>query len=121
MKIVNYVTTQWLDCACTPCAPAIMCLSPSLSGGGSPCIGAPPLPVISSIVASGAPYLDVSILSVAQSGVTCGNQAYVYTIQYDETQLIDPETPIKQSDISGLICRNCLTEYIDYKTTLILS
>lgn len=38
-----------------------------------------------------------------------------YVIQYDDTQLADPDTALLPGDVSGIVCRDCLTSYIDQR------
>lgn len=97
MKIVNYTSSKLLDCACTPNAPAIACVPSYLTG-------------------SGAPFLDVTILSATESGNMCGVQGYVYSLWYNEADLIDPGLSLTTSDMTGLFCKDCLVEYINFRT-----
>lgn len=69
------------------------------------------------IVASGAPYINATLVSVVKK--PCNSQCvYLYTIQYDEDDLVNPNTFLTQDEITSVICRDCLTEYIDWNVAV---
>lgn len=43
----------------------------------------------------------------------CQRILWNYTFSYDDTQLTNPTTPLVAGDITGVFCRDCLTEYIN--------
>lgn len=49
----------------------------------------------------------------------CDEQIYKYYIEYDEALLLNPTIPLYSSDISGVVCRGCLTSYIDAATSIL--
>ena len=65
------------------------------------------------LVVSGLGFLDATMTGFEQTGVSCGNTYYTYTFEYDDTQLVTPETPLVGSEVSGIICRDCLTRWVE--------
>lgn len=103
MKSFNYITTKLIDCdACNKtCAtlniikPVIICLD-------------------SSLTESGAPYIEGNIVLSHSWLNSCGLTEYSYGITYDESQLADPNTILTSCDISGILCKGCLSSYVEY-------
>jgi hypothetical protein len=65
------------------------------------------------IAYSGFPYIEGTIVSVRDTVNHCGDPVYNYGIRYDENELADLNSPLTQCQVNGLICRGCLTQYID--------
>lgn len=95
MNALVYRSTQVLECQCD--SAVIFCVSASLT-------------------ASGKPFIDGTLVSTSLSGmITCGKQIYAYQLEYDPQLLADPTHILTASEITGIICRGCLTQYIDAK------
>ena len=93
MKSVSYTSYDYLECA--ECAgEIIICLDNSL-------------------VADGGTYIDGVAASVDCQVDTCGRTQYVYAFTYEESQLLNPNVDLLESDIEGVICKGCLTSYIE--------
>jgi microcystin-dependent protein len=93
MKTVAYNSSQLL--ACAQCGgEAIICVDDSLT-------------------VSGAPFLDVTVVSVEEDKDTCGNCYYSYGLSYDEYALVDPATGLVAGDIDGIFCKGCLVTYME--------
>lgn len=94
MKEVIYKTDTNLECTCD-CnseAEVSICLLPAL-------------------VLSGYNYIDATITECTKecrNGILFRN----YTIQYDEALLTNPSYNLINADIKGVICKGCLTDYI---------
>lgn len=95
MKTVTYQASQLLSCA--PC-----------SGNVILCIDA-------SLVVLNEPFIEAQIIDVLSAWNNCGEQVYTYSISYDELLLSDPSTDLVSSDINGLFCKGCLTDFIETK------
>lgn len=93
MKNVTYVSSGKLGCQCD--AEVIICLDNALT-------------------ASGAPFIDATLLQTAESLGACDTALYNYYLEYDETLLADPTYSLVNADIDGVVCRGCLTAYIDW-------
>lgn len=62
------------------------------------------------------PDLQVQLILAEIVDVTMINSAnYQYTVEYDETLLADPSTPLVECDIKELCCAGCLVRYVDEK------
>ena len=97
MKSVDYISSECLSCA--KCGGAvILCLSPAL-------------------VVGSVPYIEGTLVTTEMQFNACGKQAYLYGITYDETSLVDQESELTSESILGVVCRGCLTTYIDSKTS----
>lgn len=93
MKTVAYNSSQLLACAqCN--GEAVICVDDSLT-------------------VSGAPFLDVTVVSVEEDKDTCGNCYYLYGLSYDEYALVDPATGLVTGDIDGIFCKGCLVTYME--------
>lgn len=93
MKSVSYTSSNKLSCGCN--AAVIICLD-------------------SDLTASGAPYIEGTVAFSESVINSCGRTSYLYAVTYNEGQLADPEYSLVEADISGIVCRGCLTTYIDY-------
>lgn len=93
-KTVIYKSASLLDCYCG--GNIIICVDPDLTYN---C----------------APYIEGHLDSYVCGADTCGRRQYTYYISYDSGYLADPTSQLYAIDISGILCRNCLTEYLDYK------
>lgn len=93
MKTVIYKSDKHLDCECD--AEIIICLSASLT-------------------AANLPYIAGTLTHTATSGISvCGNQIYSYYLNYDENLLLNPAYSLVASDITGILCKGCLTSWIE--------
>lgn len=59
------------------------------------------------------PYVPGTILSVVQSGTYCGVKTYKYTLSYNSDWFIDATQSLTTANITGLVCKNCLTTYVE--------
>lgn len=91
-QTLTYCTTKKLDCC--PITEVVICV-----------------PTV--VVTSGLGFLNATMTDFAQTGVSCGNQYYTYTFEYDDSQLVTPETPLISSEVSGVICKGCFTSWIE--------
>ena len=96
MKTVTYVTTSKLSCDCN--SEVIVCVPTALTVGATPFVYA----TLSQVMTS--------------STDSCGKQVYKYYLEYAENVLVDPTRGLFSIDISGVLCKGCLTSYIDSKT-----
>lgn len=95
----SYCTTKKLDCC--PITPVILCV-----------------PAV--LLADGSGFLEASLTAVSSSNTSCGGQCYyTYTFEYDDADLANPATPLLPTEISGVICTGCLTNWIEYKMAAI--
>lgn len=97
MKTVVYKSVNKLDCACdcaTDAIQVIICLPESLTLG-----------------ATG--YIPAEIVSTTLTGQCHSQQVYSYYLQYNESLLADSSYSLKNADITGVICKGCLTDYIE--------
>lgn len=93
MKSVSYTSSCYLSCA--QCAgEVIICVDAALTD-------------------SGKPYIEGVAASVECQTDSCGRTSYVYAFTYEESQLADPNTDLLESDIGGVLCKGCLTDYIN--------
>lgn len=47
---------------------------------------------------------------------SCGcNPQFRYLFQYDEADLVDPDTLLVTADITGVFCKGCLTTWVEEK------
>lgn len=95
MQEVIYKTDANLECTCdcNSTADVIVCLSASL-------------------VLSGYRFINATITECSKeccNGILFRN----YTIQYDENLLIDSSYSLINSDIKGVICKGCFTDWIE--------
>lgn len=99
MKSVNYTTSQQLVCAeCNGLV--IVCVDPDLT---------------QLICTAEQPFLEGQIIGTSEGFTNCGCVVYTYTVAYDEAQLSDPTYSLLTSDIKGLFCLGCLTDWIQAK------
>lgn len=98
MRSLIYRSTSRLECQCD--AEIIVCVDDSLT-------------------ASGAPFLEATLVTTTTTVNSCLETVYEYQIEYDENDLDDPTYILRASDIGGIICRGCLTTYIDYLFSLV--
>lgn len=96
MNTVIYKTLEQLSCACN--SSVIICLSPSLTK-------------------LGAPFINGALLSVTTTLNACQQPVFNNSIEYDPNDLLDSSYSLLNSDIIGVVCRDCLTDYIDYEVS----
>lgn len=89
---VTYCTRIKLDCC--PITEVVLCV-----------------PTV--VTVSGLGFIDASLTVFEVSGLSCSNSSYQYTFEYDDAQLISPGTPLTGVEISGVICSDCLTRWIE--------
>ena len=71
----------------------------------------------SSLVISGAPFIAAKLVSTTLSAGTCGTcDRYNYYISYNANLLNSPSTPIYSSQITGMLCKGLLIDYINWIT-----
>lgn len=101
-KYVSYCSTSKPSCAFVPNAEIIICLEDSalVLQPDPPCDI--PLSTIEAIICAASCY---------ESG--CNSKMYQYNFAYDDAQLEDIGRGLVTADISGFICRDCITTYID--------
>lgn len=71
--------------------------------------------VSTSLTCNSAPFIEGTLVSTTSSLNVCNCRLYSYYISYDSAQLLDPTIPLTSCDITGVVCRGCLTQYIDWK------
>ncbi len=98
MESLIYRSTSKLECQCD--AEIIVCVDETLT-------------------AAGAPFLEATLVTTTTSVNSCLQTVYEYHIEYDENDLADPATLLMSTNINGIICRGCLTTYIDYLFSLV--
>lgn len=95
--LVEYITDKPMDCGCC---------------GGDAYICVP-----KHITTDGAPFIEVGILGV-QTRRFVGNTKYAYTLEYEGSSLIDSTMVLTPFLMKGMICKGCLTDYIDHVSRL---
>lgn len=94
MQTVIYKSTQVLACQCD--SEVIICVDESLT-------------------ATGAPFIEGTLTTTTTSPTCyCDSPSYNYYLEFNENQLADPTSTLYSSQINGVICRGCMTNYIDY-------
>ena len=89
MKSVDYSSCGKLSCG--PCGGAvILCLDEAKT-------------------ASGYGFIDATLVTIDSD---C-HGVYTYGFTYEEAQLLDPNTDLVEADILGILCKGCLTTYIE--------
>lgn len=92
MKTVIYQSCKYYECACG--GDVVLCLTPGLT-------------------VSGSNFIDASVTTMLQTKGACGDTVYNYYIEYDETLLIPTHQTLYSFDITGLVCSDCLTSWIE--------
>lgn len=93
MNTVCYRTTTRVDCPCD--AEVFVCID-------------------SALTSNGAPFIPATLTRTTTTIDACNNTIYTYYIEYCEDCLADPQYSLVNSDINGIICRGCLTDFIEY-------
>lgn len=93
MKSVSYNSYKKLDCGCR--TDVIVCVNSALTATIQPFI--------------------LATVAYINAILTSGKWVYQYSFTYDEAQLLDPTYLITECDIKGVLCKGCLTDYIDYR------
>lgn len=101
---IEYVSCNQLNCGSLP-ADVILCVPAE--------IVAPHLCSDSSSETTEFSYIDASLVQTFTGSKGC-NQFWQYNISFDNTQLVEGAV-LNPVDITGVICRNCLTQYLDQK------
>lgn len=101
MKSVSFSSTSKLPCQGVSGAPLIICL------------------VSDTLLESGLSTFTGTLLNSSKLCCDpCNSDTWRYTIQYDETLLADPGTPLVSDDIKGIICEDsCLIKWIQENFT----
>lgn len=63
------------------------------------------------VTANESGFMDATMIAVTNTTV-CGQCKYTYTFEYDDEQLANPATPLVGAEISGVICKDCLIDWI---------
>lgn len=92
---VTYKSSTLLSCRCEENAQVIICVDPTLTS-------------------SGAPFINGTLVSYTSGADVCGNTLYSYYLTYNDSDLLNPAVLLLSSQIRGVVCRGCLTDYIDY-------
>lgn len=98
LATVDYVTEQWLWCAGQGSKPVIICLDSSLIM--QPALGF-------------ARHIKGTLVATVPFCDPVGRRTYKYTVQYESTDLKNPATPLACPDIKGILCKGCLTDFIE--------
>lgn len=93
MRNVSYNSTSCYNCSQD--GAAILCLARNL-------------------LADGSLFLPAIVLTPSETINACGCPVYRYIISYDETLLADPTYYLVATDISGVFCEDCLTDWIQH-------
>lgn len=96
IRNVTYRSSVQISCACVDDSDVIICLDPTFT-------------------IDGAPFIEGVLTTTVKGSDTCGNVLYSYYLEYDDVDLADPSSLIIASDIDSIICKDCLTDYIDWK------
>lgn len=57
-----------------------------------------------------------TICQVYKTADSCQNPLWHYTFSYESEALANPDTPLASSDITGVFCLDCFTEWIIEQT-----
>lgn len=107
-KTVTQCTTQCIPCdRCFP-TDVILCV-PNVLTAPHTCL---PDPSDEDQITAYS-YIEATLINAENIGVTCGAKSKRYTFEYDDAQLLDPNTDLMGSEISGVICKNCLTTWVE--------
>lgn len=92
MQTVIYRSLKKLECQCD--TEVIICIGVDLT-------------------ASGAPFIEGTLLTTTTTTDTCLRTVYNYSLEYDENDLLDPTHVLMSSEVNGVLCKGCLTDYIE--------
>lgn len=106
MKSVLWSTCQRLSCSNSPSPTVIICLTDTGIVKPPNCIDDTPETVEPTTI-------EATLTKSWRDGLSGCNPVYRYLFQYDETNLIDPVTPLTTAEISGVFCKGCLTSWIE--------
>lgn len=87
-KNVYWFSNQCLPCSCQGTANVILCLDDSNG------------------------FITAQLIATGKGSACEGSGSYKYTIQYDTLDLPDGLTILATSDIDGVICDGCLTDWV---------
>lgn len=107
-KFVQYCTNTKLSCALISNAQVILCLEDAALLAPTDCPD-------SSVETYTNSFLAATICQAYTTTEGCGPSRWYYTFSYDETLLADINVPITADDITGVFCKDCLVNYLEYK------
>jgi hypothetical protein len=105
-KTVVYSSCSVLSCAKDSSPEVILCLCcPDLLA-----------PITCHDETTEVPYefktLPAVLVKSYKEGSSCGQSSYRYVFSYDEALLADPETALTSAQVSGVICKDCMTTWV---------
>lgn len=69
------------------------------------------------LTANGSGLVIGQLFKNDKSGFNCsGRPVYANCIQYDSSQLADPDVLLRSCDIKSAFCSGCLKQYVDWKS-----
>ncbi len=107
-KYIQYCSRTRLSCSLVTDAPVVLCIEDSAILAPTAC----PLPATEDYVGT---FVAATICQAYTNVEGCGQAAWYYTFAYSDAVLADVNTPLVSGDITGVFCRDCLTDYLDYK------
>jgi hypothetical protein len=97
LQTIAYITKLRLSCAdCDLPADIVICIIPGLAAAG---------PTIE--------FINAQLVSYTKNRNSCGTMFYRYVFEYDDEQLLIPEAGITEENITGVICKGCLTKWLE--------
>lgn len=69
--------------------------------------------VDSALVVGGQPFITATI-QVADTMMGSCRSSYVYGFTYDESQLVTPADGLTECDVTGVFCKGCLTDWVEW-------
>ena len=115
---MGFQTVQWTSynrLSCTSCVPSdvILCLADGEKVAQKTC---PLDPLVAPETTEETDFLfstvAAELITAGRMKNQCGQTFYSYVFRYDDALLV-PATVLIPSDIIGVVCRGCLTTYID--------
>jgi len=109
-RFVSYCSFTKLPCAWGNAKDIILCLQDAalVLQPDPPCA----LPITT---------IEAHICQVFTMSDSCQRQLWQYTFQYESELLANPDTPLATSDIVGVFCQDCETEWIQEQISCALS
>lgn len=99
----------WANCSLLPCAGAetpdvVICVT-------DPALLAPIVLPDESLYQPTT--LDGVLTKVWRTANACGESHYQYLLSYDEALLADPDVALTPDQVSGVVCKDCLTTWVE--------